>query len=37
MVEKGKAVTIESDEEDEDSPTYVEELNLKEYPIQPVR
>jgi len=33
MEEKGKTVTIESDEEDEGSPTYVEEINLDEETI----
>lgn len=31
--EKGKTVTIESDEEEEGSPTYVEEINPEEDPI----
>lgn len=37
MEEKGKFVTIESDTEAEDSPTYVKEVNTEEDPIQPVR
>jgi len=36
MEEKGKTVTIESDEDAEDSPTYVKEVNPEEDPIQPV-
>lgn len=36
MEEKGKTITIESDEEEEGSPTYVEEVNPEEDPIQPV-
>lgn len=37
MEEKDKSITIESDEEEEGSPTYVEEVNPEEYPIKPVR
>lgn len=37
MEEKGKTVTIESDEEDKGSPIYVEEVNPEEDHIQPVR
>lgn len=37
MEEKGKTVTIESDEEAEGSPTYVEEIIPEGDPIQPIR
>jgi len=37
MEEKGKTVTIESDEEKEGSMTYVKEIDLDEETIQPVR
>jgi len=37
MEQKGKTITIDNDEEEEGSPTYVEEVNPKEDPIQPVR
>lgn len=34
MEEKGKTFTIDSDEEREESSTYIEEVNPKEDPIQ---
>jgi len=37
MEEKGKTVTIESDEEEEGSPTYIEEVNPEEDPVQLVQ
>lgn len=37
MEEKGKTLKIESDEEEEGSPTYVEEVNPEEDPIQLVQ
>jgi len=37
MEEKGKTVIIDSNEEAEESPTYIEEVNLDEDPIQPMQ
>jgi len=37
MEEKGETITIESDEEEEGSPTYVKEMDLDRETIQPVR
>ena len=37
LEEKAKNVIIESEEEDEGPPTYVEEVLLEEDPIQPVQ